>query len=592
MMKLPKLARRFAFLVLLAVLASCNSGAGGGGTLYYQTDWTNRGSGITGLSQRVNVFDSSEKLIKTAIVNQDTGGLQQATITEVGSGMRHVRVDLFSGRDLQGVQTGELDVWVDIGREASILSGVGESPTQVKVTPAAATFPVQHSRQFYAAGYSLPDKMVFTEIDGFTWEAFGGVATVTEDGAATGIAEGSGTIRATHTDTGLQGGAAITISPFQTEQSKWTVLVYLNGANDLSQFSMLNVDQMETVAGNPANLRFIVQWKQAPDLGFPTWFDGTRRYLIKNNVADGQIDSELIQDMGTGVDMGDPDTLNDFVQWARTYYPGDRFVIVIWNHGNGWLNRDRVPPPTRGVSYDDQTGNYIRTHQLSQALGNDPFDIVAWDASLMQMMEVAYEIKDNALYVVGSEESPPGEGYPYDTIFAKFRDTPDDTTKNLSKAFVDGMLGVGGYVNRKITQSSIETAQLDGLASALDNLAVELIANQASIGADIAWVRDNTKSYSESQAMNRHFRDVVDLCLKIESRLAAFPSIVSAAAAVRAAAAAAVVWEGHNNNSLNSYGVSIDFSKASDFNLNNSTDYALLRFATATQWNEWLQIAP
>ena len=45
-------------------------------------------------------------------------------------------------------------------------------------------------------------------------------------------------------------------------------------------------------------------------------------------------------------------------------------------------------------------------------------DVLAFDACLMQMAEVAYEVKDLADYVVGSEETEPGPGYPYDPFLA------------------------------------------------------------------------------------------------------------------------------------------------------------------------------
>lgn len=48
----------------------------------------------------------------------------------------------------------------------------------------------------------------------------------------------------------------------------------------------------------------------------------------------------------------------------------------------------------------------IQTWDVGTALGSEHFDIIAWDLSLMQMVEVAYELRNNADYVVGSEERP------------------------------------------------------------------------------------------------------------------------------------------------------------------------------------------
>jgi hypothetical protein len=582
---------------LATILTGCNSGGGRDpGLLVYQTDWSNRGNNITGLSQRVIVLNENQVVVKAVTVNQDADSVQQVEIRDVGNGRRHLHIDLYSGRDLGGVKTGELDAWIDISGQTIFLTGVGDSPSSVKVSPAAATFSVNQSRQFYATLYSLPGRATFNAPGAFTWDTLGGVASVNQTGLVQGVSEGSGSVRATLTGTGLTGAASITVTPFQTTTSKWTVMVYMNGANDLSVFTKLNFNQMEKVAGAPQNVRFVVQWKQSTSLPYTAYFNGTRRYLVKYDTTDSFDNSELVQDMGTDVDMGDWHTLNQFITWSKTYYPAQRYVLVIWNHGNGWLNRSVDAGPTRGVSYDDVTNNFIRTEQLSQAIGNTALDIVAWDASLMQMMEVAYEIKDQAHYVVGSEESPPGEGYPYDLIFDDFRDRPDDSTASLTDAFVQGMLSVPGYQTRKITQSSIETTKLPALATALDNLAQLLIANKDAIAADVQFVRQTsvTQSYSESAGMNRHFRDIYHLCQNLEARLSGtFPTIVTACQQVRSALTQAVVHEGHNSQSPNSHGLSIDFSSGAQFNSgSNSADYANLRFALDTHWDEWLNVAP
>lgn len=571
-----------AALVALSI-AACGGGGGTAKSLVYETDWTNRGRAVTGLSQSVEVFDSQGRRTDSLIVNQDTEGLQTVRLALSGSGPYHVHVDLYSQRDNQGTKTGEIDALVTSG---SFKTQVGINVSSVFVTPQNAAFQVQHSKQFYATGYGVAAKAVFVEPGSFEWSVLGSSATINETGLALGVAEGSGTARATYTPDNIQGSSVFNVEPFDSKKTRWTVLVFLNAANDLYSFSDLNVNQMEQVATNP-QVRFVVQWKQSKSLFSGSSFDGTRRYLVQADNT-SQIASELIQDMGTNVDMGQAQTLTDFITWGKTYYPADRYCLVIWNHGNGW--RRGIQEPSRAVSYDDETGNSIQIWQLAQALGNNTFDIVAWDASLMQMLEVAYEIQDKALYVVGSEESPPGEGYPYDLVFKKFRDQDTDTTRNLTKAFVDGMLAVPGYASRKITQSVIDTSKLPALGTAVDALADELILNVGSIGSAIVNVRISAQSYSPTSS--RVYRDLVHVCDLLISQVSV-TSIQTAAGNVKTAINDAMVWEGHNSNSPNSHGVSIDFSSSTTFNTGTTAvDYALMRFAADTSWNEWLQIAP
>jgi hypothetical protein len=371
----------------------------------------------------------------------------------------------------------------------------------------------------------------------------------------------------------------------RTVRSKWTVMVFLNAANDLYRFSDLNMNQMETVASNP-DVRFVVQWKQSTSL-FPTSsFNGTRRYLVQPDNTD-QIRSQLLADMGQSVDMGKAQTMREFASWAKDAYPAERYALIIWNHGNGWL-RSASAETSRAVSYDDQTGNAIQIYELGPALAGLGLDILAFDASLMQMTEVAYEVRDHVPFVVGSQESPPGEGYPYDLVFRRFRDNPTAPTRNLTKAFVDGMLENPIYVNRKITQSVVESSKMPAVAQAADNLAKLLIQNKAAIGEQVVAARSATQAYSPTSF--RRFFDLVDFCRNLESRVAV-PEIVTAAQQVRAAVGQAVIHEGHNAQSPRSNGLAIDLSEGSAFAATKS-GYMPLQWAKDTAWADWLLIAP
>ena len=330
-----RLLRLLVFALFLATAISCGGGGGGGSnaTITYITDWTHRSRAVTGLSQRVQIFDIQGQLKKSLVVNQDFVGLQQTVIGDIGSGMRRVRIELFSQRDLGGIKTGILETLVNVNGNTTFRSTVGEDPTSILVTPANASFEVNHSQQFYAAGFASPGIATFLEPASVTWQTLGGTATVNATGLVFGTSEGPGTVRATDTNSGLLGSAVFTVEPLNTTTSKWTVMVFMNAANDLYPFSTLNMNQMEEVAGNP-DVRFVVQWKQSQAVFPNSSFNGTRRYLARQDTS-SSIVSELIQDLGADVDMGDPDELHNFIQWAKTNYPAERYVLVIWNHGFG-----------------------------------------------------------------------------------------------------------------------------------------------------------------------------------------------------------------------------------------------------------------
>ena len=552
------------------------------------TDWTRRltAGQITGLSQKVNILDSAGLPVTTQIV-QNVAAPIETTKFDLPNGSYLIQIQLYSSANAAGTQTGSLEIPVTItnGSRVTVNSAVGDAIDAINVTPDQASVQVGRGKQFRAAGLNTSGTKTFTTPDSLIWSVLGGVGTVTTDGNFTSTAIGTGSVRALYIN-GRSGSAAVTGTPPSATQGKWTVLVYMNGANDLQQYSVLNMNQMERVASNP-DVRFVVQWKQFPAQFNGGTFNGTRRYLANSDFSNN-INSTLLQDMGTSIDMGSPQTLNDFISWGKANFPADHYCLIVWNHGNGWRRSITNVDFTRAVSYDDETGNSIQIWDLNQALGSEHFDLISWDASLMQMMEVAYEIKDNADFIIGSEESPPAEGLPYDLVFAPFRDTPNSTPKNLSKSFVDGMLAVPAYNTKKITQSVLDTSKLPALATAISTLGTELKNNVGSLTAAIQTARVNSQAYSPSS--NRVYRDLKDICLRIEAGTSN-SSVLSATAGVKTAIADAVVWEGHNANSINSTGISIDFSSGSTF-ASASSDYALMKLAIATQWNEYLAIAP
>ncbi len=372
-------------------------------------------------------------------------------------------------------------------------------------------------------------------------------------------------------------------------QAKWTVLVYMNAANNLYSFSDPNVIQMQRAAGNP-QVRFVVQWKQTQAIYPQSSFDGTRRYLIKPSVGNTVVSQEL-QDLGAGIDMGDPQTLSDFITWGKANFPADRYVLLLWDHGNGWRSKMNAAPAGRAFSYDDQTQHAIQIWNLQQALGTQQFDMVVWDCSLMQMCEVAYQLRGNTQYVVGPEESPPAAGFPYDVALSKFRDLPSDTTLDLAKSWVDSMLTDAAYSNLKIEESVVDTTQLGPVYNSLNTLGQQLLANNQTLSTVTQNIRTNGQSYDEVNGVTRFFFDLTDIATRYKAGTA-IAGVDQACDAATSAVAGAVKYERHNAQSPGSHGLAIDFTPGATFNQNGFAQYQLLDFGKSNSWPLWLSASP
>ncbi len=361
---------------------------------------------------------------------------------------------------------------------------------------------------------------------------------------------------------------------------KWTVLVYMNAANNLAPYSDDDIQEMERVAQN-AQVRIVVQWKTPnPASGLP--FKGAGRFFVRADETKA-FKSTLIERLPDATDMGKPATLKAFIDWAKGRYPAKRYAVIIWNHGNGWRENIR-----EGVSYDDATGSHIATWDLASALPTTPIDILAFDSSLMQMAEVAYEVRGKAKFIAGSEESPPGEGYPYHRVLARFRDTPDAATPKLAQAFRDAMVQEPGYSLDPISQSVIDTAKMPALSAALDALAAEMVLRKSLLGPVTLKARNKAKAYSDNGT--RVYRDLIGV-LNVLAAEAPVTKVRTLADAARSAARAAILFNGNNVRSPGSYGLSIEFAGAANF-VKAAATYQKLSFAKDTRWDDWLKVAP
>jgi hypothetical protein len=238
------------------------------------------------------------------------------------------------------------------------------------------------------------------------------------------------------------------------------------------------------------------------------------------------------------------------------------------------------------VSFDDTDGTSIATVELPFALDVNPLiDVTAFDSSLMQMMEVAYEIRNRTDLVVGSEESPPGEGYPYEAWIGPLVDNPDLTPRDLARLIVNQTIETMGD-RFALTQSAVDTSQLGGLAQALDGFARALIPREAQYRSALTRARNNAQHYGSDSSYTT-YKDLLDYADQVAQETG--DSVLAAERdKVEAALNQALVAERHTGSSLaDSHGLSIYVPPANDWS-NTQRRYRNLAFARDTQWDEWI----
>ncbi len=261
---------------------------------------------------------------------------------------------------------------------------------------------------------------------------------------------------------------AAAVTPAKAAPKKWTVMVFVNAKNNLELAGLYNVNQMEKV-GSDANINILAEMgrmngQAQGDTHLDGDWTGAQRIFVKKDNDENVITSPVIEKLAK-VDMGDYKRVVDFVKWAKKNYPAQRYMLVLWDHGSGWMDPQQTTNPQKGISFDDETNNYIRTKQIGAILKEaGGVDVLAFDACLMQMGEVAFEVKDNTKVIIGSEETVPGLGYPYAAFLGALAKNPGMTNESFGKAVVASFRAFY-TANAKPTQlSAIRSDKLNDLA--------------------------------------------------------------------------------------------------------------------------------
>lgn len=271
---------------------------------------------------------------------------------------------------------------------------------------------------------------------------------------------------------------------------EWTFMAFMNGKNNIGNFGILNIKEMEQV-GTTDKVNVVVEYGQLKK--------GVKRYMVtKHGLPLPMILSPVLQD-DKNADMGDYNRLVDFIKWTKTNFPAKRYMLVIWNHGIGWIDPNLQPAAaptkgldfhTEGISFDEETGNYIKTVQLPEVFRQSgKEDIYMSNACLMQMAEVTYEIKDYTDAIVGSEEVMLGFGYDYARMLGFLNQNASLPTEEIAKNFVSeyqdfyinglqlGPLKIPFQNVMGFTLSAVRPSAMNGLPEKLDAFAGAMMDN-------------------------------------------------------------------------------------------------------------------
>jgi hypothetical protein len=360
-------------------------------------------------------------------------------------------------------------------------------------------------------------------------------------------------------------------------QYKWTILGYFDGNNsqDLDpvtsvSYVIQDVQEMEQV-GSTDDVKIIVM------LGSVKTGGNCKYYLIKKQLTEpphpDSIRSEVLDSLGEKY-MSDPQTLRDFIQYGVKHYLAQRYMLIINDHGDGW----------KGVCSDEQNGGgkMMSLPELSSALSGYKFEIILLNAPSMSLLEVAYQLKDEANYLVASQFKLPMQNILGSSKWlAGLADDPDIRSRDLARNMVDTIYHTADNKDKDIHIAAINLSKIDALASKVADLGNSLAMKAGAYWNEVldAWNAVHSQEYDDSA-----FTDLREFAKKIKDFSNFDSAIVNDAQAVEKANDDAVI-KSLNNRDYARGGLSIHFPWKSS--LFDSTDYVQLDFASSN-WHVFL----
>lgn len=277
------------------------------------------------------------------------------------------------------------------------------------------------------------------------------------------------------------------------------------------------------------------------------------------------------------INSGSADFVNTFLSWTGKNFPTQQRALFLADHGGGIV---------RGIMVDDGSGHAgIDIPDLAKVLQKHPVGILAFDACLMQMIEVAYEVREGAKVVVAAESVTYAGAWPYAAIGGAMSGggSPDAVARRIVDA-------VGPHVYRS-TISGVRTEGARDGAAALDRLAKAALVRMkadprfkeelvSAIGRGQSYKFNDDPRFS----LYHGYRDLVSVARELSK--VSDPDVAAAAKDVQAVAKAMVIrsWrdEGHYPDSN---GVSVYAPIDGVVDLKYARNSAM---AADTQWDEFL----
>lgn len=226
-----------------------------------------------------------------------------------------------------------------------------------------------------------------------------------------------------------------------------TIIAYLAADNDLWEDALRSIEEMKT--------------------GYRE--TGTKLIVFADIYGESPRLLEIGSNTSTTVKVypecnsADAAQMREVLEEVTALYPADGYGLILWSHGTSWL-----PAGAKLRSFGHDNGKQMNVEELAAALPVK-FDYILFDACLMGSVEVAYELREKAGFMIASSMPTLYTGFPYEDVLPELL-SPSPDLKKVAKGYFDYYEQVMTGMYQSATIAVIDMRELDKLAAATRNL--------------------------------------------------------------------------------------------------------------------------
>ena len=326
------------------------------------------------------------------------------------------------------------------------------------------------------------------------------------------------------------------------EKKKWTLMFFFASDNNLTSSMLYQLKSIKT-AGFQMDTNVLAHY-DPNERGVPSRvFEINRREKESTNESMiGDEDDPTVRDLAEDQivpeisdyrylsysdydNQSAGDALTQFLDLARTYYPAEHYMLFLVGHGL-IVGRDGFLPdehPDSAISLVE-LGTILRNFSREIGKKDGVLELIGMHSCAMSAIEVAYQLKGTANYMMGSEGLSFIGAWPYRRMLQKIFTAVDQNTevdvldllKNLHELCFHNSADVifAGY-SSDLCLISLDPGRVEALRGPIGELTEALVA-----GLNDARNRDRILlAHWESQSYYQElYTDLYDFCLCLSAR--------------------------------------------------------------------------